>query len=224
MNMREYGLKEALNTALQESLAWKGYKKYPKSMNSNRSAYFCHQVGLQLNEVFERRFPEQPLTRRQIKFDHNDNKKAGEWLLDIVWCEKIQPDPMSKSRHPSKIYGAVECESNTSAKEFFKDFSKLVHVRSKIKLYLAGVNHTTKEGMKNYIRIRKDQTTQFLNDTGVSSELDEWYLAFWPSPMYNRDDSRDDDRYSLWDKLDIYPHLNKIRVFSQGQCGQFVSV
>lgn len=217
MNMREYGLKEALNAALQESLAWKGYEKHGNSMNSYRSAYFCHQVGIHLNEVFARRFPEQSLKRRQIQFNDDNEKKPGEWLLDIVWTEDKPVEPRLKCKWPLKIYGAVECESSTSAREFFKDFTKLVHVRSRIKLYLAGLNHKTKEGMDNYIRKRTCQTAQFLCDTGVSSETKEWYLAFWPSPMGNAN-------HSLWDDLNMHPHLNKVQVFSQSQCGKFVSV
>ena len=207
VDIRELGLRDALSKALVESLAWRGYEKHPKSKNSYRSAYFCHQVGLHLHGVFKSRFPGQSLERRQIEFSDTDEKRPGEWLLDIVWCEETCADPASKSKFPSKIYGALECESSTNGKEFFTDFAKLVHVRSSIKLYLAGVNHKREGKMTEYIYMRVEQAARFLGNTGVSCETEEWYLAFWPSPMGNV--SR-----SLWDELDKYPHLNAIHAFA----------
>ena len=100
MNIREQRLRDALSKALEESLAWKGYQKHPNSKNSYRSAYFCYQVGLHLDDVFEARFPGRSLKRRQIEFSRDDEKKPGEWLLDIVWCEETCADSASKSKHP----------------------------------------------------------------------------------------------------------------------------
>ena len=216
MSIREQGLRDALSNALVESLAWKAYEKYPKSKNSYRSAYFCYQVGLHLDGAFASRFPGRSLKRRQIEFSGDDEKRPGEWLLDIVWCEETCADPASESKFLSKIVGALECESSTNAKEFFTDFAKLVHVRSSIKIYLAGVNHKRERNMTNYISLRTGQATQFLGNTGVCSETEERYLAFWPSPM--GDVSR-----SLWDELDKYPHLNAIQAFVLER-GDFVAI
>jgi len=207
MSIREHGLRDALSKALVESLTWKGYEKHPKSKNSHRSAYFCYQVGFQLDGAFVSCFPGRLLKRRQINFSGDDEKIPGEWLLDIVWSEEACPDLVSKSTFPSKIYGALECESSTNATEFFADFTKLVHVRSTIKLYLAGVNQKRQGKMTDYINMRRRQAAQFLFNTGVSSEPEEWYLAFWPSPL-------GDANRSLWDELDEYPHLNEIQVFA----------
>ena len=129
-----------MNRALEESRAWRGYENYPKSMNSYRSAYFCYQAGEQLDDAFKRHFPARCLQRKLIGFDGEHKKTPGEWLLDIVWCEETRPDARSASSCPSKIYGALECESSTSTKAFFTDFAKLVHVRSRIKIFLAGVD------------------------------------------------------------------------------------
>ena len=215
MDIRELGLRDALSKALVESLAWKGYEKHPKAKNSYRSAYFCHQVGLHLHGVFKSRFPGQSLERRQIKFSDADEKRSGEWLIDIVWCEEDSFDSKYKSiKCPSKIYGALECESSTSGKEFFTDFAKLVHVRGRIKLYLAGVNQGKKEAMTKYICRRTEETAQFLRSTVVSSETEEWYLVFWPSPM-------GDASCSLWDQLHKYPHLNAIQAFALDDSGVF---
>ena len=216
MSIREHGLRDALSNALVESLAWKGYEKHPKSKNSYRSAYFCYRVGFHPDGAFASRFSGQSLKRRQIEFSGDDEKIPGEWLLDIVWSEEVCPDSASKSTFPSKIYGALECESSTKASEFFTDFTKLVHVRSSIKLYLAGVNHKRQGKMTDYIRMRRSQAAQFLANTGGSSETEEWYLAFWPSPM--GDASR-----SLWDELDEYPHLKVIQAFALEPSG-FVAI
>ena len=216
MSIRESGLTDALSKALVESLAWKGYEKHPESKNSYRSAFFCYRVGFHLDGAFASRFPGRSLKRRQIEFSGGEEKIPGEWLLDIVWSEENCPDPASNSTFPSKIYGALECESSTKAREFFKDFAKLVHVRSTIKLYLAGVNHKRQGNMANYICMRRRQAAHFLANTGVSSETEEWYLAFWPSPMGNA-------RRSLWDEMNEYPHLNKIRAFALEPSG-FVAI
>ena len=205
-----------MSKALVESLAWKAYEKYPTAKNSYRSAYFCYRVGLNLDDAFAPRFPEQSLKRLQIEFNDEDEKRSGEWLLDIVWCEETCADPPSNFKYPSKIYGALECESSTRTKEFFTDFAKLVHLRSSIKIYLAGVNHKRNSRMTRYIDMRRRQTAQFLANTGVSSETEEWYLAFWPSPM--GDVSR-----SLWDDLEKYPHLNAIHAFTLER-GTFVAI
>ena len=205
-----------MNTALDESLVWDGYEKYPNSKNSYRSAYFCYRVGENLDRVFESRFPEQRLKRLQIEFNDDDEKVSGEWLLDVVWCEETSAERPSNFKYPSKIYGALESESSTRTKEFFTDFAKLVHVRSRIKIFLAGVHHKHKRRMINYIDMRKRQAAQFLGDTGVSTETTEWYLAFWPSPM-------GDVGRSLWDDLEEYPHLNRIHAFMLKR-GSFVAI
>lgn len=206
--MMEQEFTGALKQALLKSLDWIGHKKHCKSMNSYRSAYFCYQAGLQLDKLMKNRFPAQCLKWKQIKFDRKDEKIPGEWLLDGVWCEETQPDQASKSKCPSKIYCALECESNTSAEAFFEDFAKLVHMRSKIKVFLAGVNQGTKDGMKHYIDKRTKQAAQFLVNTGVGAETEEWYLAFWPSPAGDAAD------HSVWDDLDENHHLNATHAFS----------
>ena len=205
-----------MSNALAESLAWKGYEKYPKSENSCRSAYFCYRIGLNLDRVFKSCFPEQSLKRLQIEFNDEDEKTPGEWLLDIVWCEKTCADLPSNFKCPSKIYGALECESNTKTKEFFTDFAKLVHVRSSTKIFLAGVIQKDKSRMRKYIEMRRRQAAQFLANSGVSSETEEWYLAFWPSPA-------GDVSSSLWDDLETYPHLNGIYAFALER-GSFVAI
>ena len=69
--------------------------------------------------------------RKQIKFNENHERVPGEWLLDIVWCDEVQPVRSSEFKHASKIFAALECGSSKSAKGFFEDFAKLVHVHSK---------------------------------------------------------------------------------------------
>ena len=204
-----------MRKALDVSVAWHGYMNHPKSKNSYRSAYFCYRVGLNFDCAFENRFPAQSLKRLQIEFNDKDEKKSGEWLLDIVWCEETCADPPSNFNYPSRIYGALECESSTRTKEFFTDFSKLVQVRSSIKIFLAGVNQKDKNRMTKYIDMRRRQAAQFLTSTRDSSRTKEWYLVFWPSPMGNV-------CRSLWDDLESYPHLNAIHAFTLER-GSFVA-
>ena len=205
-------LSQELGQALNDSLKWTGYeKKPPDQRNSYRSAYFCYQVGRHLDSIIQCRFPGSPLQWIQVKFDEEDNKVRGEWLLDILWCEVTRPDPESQYNCPSKIYAALECESQTGGKDFFEDFAKLVHVRSNIKIYLAGLNQKREHMMIDYIdRRRRRQAADFIGKYGAGPETEEWYLAFWPSP-------------TLWDQFDKYPHLNAIRAYAL-EHGSFVAI
>lgn len=191
-----------LRAALECSVEWKGFEEHPKQPNAYRSAYFCYQVGEHLDSTIGKRFPGKSIERRQIRFVENDEKETGEWLLDILWCDEVQPDPKSKFTHPSKVYAAVECESSTYGKDFFEDFAKLVHVKSDIKIFLAGVDQVRETVMCDYIVRRKRQAAQFLSECSTDYGAQEWYLAFWPSPKDGK-----------WESLDSYSHLNEVRVF-----------
>lgn len=196
MNKEEFkkAITKNLNKALENSL------KQKLSNNPNRSAYFCFQVGKQLSKSIAVRYSEEQINRRQIKFDENNERVSGEWLLDILWCAELQPDCKSVSKHPSKIYAALECESSTSGEHFFEDFAKLVHVQSDIKIFLAGMDQVTPDGMRDYIANRTNQAAQFLENCAIDPDSQEWYLAFWPSPAKN-----------LWESLPN--HLNRVYVF-----------
>lgn len=209
-------LSQTLGKALNDSLKWTGYEKYVQR-NAYRSAYFCYQVGRHLDSIIQCRFPGSPLKWTQVKFDEEDNKISGEWLLDILWCEETRVDPDSQYQCPSKIYAALECESKAKTKEFFEDFAKLVHVRSNIKIYLAGVNQRQSEHtMIDYINRRRNQAADFIDKFGAGSEIEEWYLVFWPSP--ERGASR-----SLRDEFDKYPYLNAIHAYTL-EHGSFVAI
>lgn len=204
MNRQEFkkAISMDLNAAKDCSRKWKGYPKHPEQLNAYRSAYFCYQAGEHLDGSIARRFPGKQLERRQIEFDDNDEKTPGEWLLDILWCDTVLPDPRSKSELPSKIYVALECESSTSGKGFFEDFAKLVHVNSDIKIFAAGVDQIREPVMSRHVEKRKREAAQFLTNWAQDLDNEEWYLAFWPSPKDGRRDV-----------LDSYPHLDKVRVF-----------
>lgn len=162
---------------------------------------FATRLGELLTGSIERRFPREHIERRQIKFDSH-KKEPEEWLLDILWCNEVQPDCKSASKHPSKICAALECESSTSGKGFFEDFATLIHVHSDIKLFLAGVNQVRKSVMCNYISKRKREAAQFLSNWARDLEAEEWYLAFWPSPKDGK-----------WKILPNHRHLQRVYVF-----------
>lgn len=58
--------------------------------------------------------------------------------------------------------------------------------------------------MKEYIELRTRQAADFIAKTGIGSETEEWYLAFWPSP-------KGDVSRSLWDELDTRPNLDHLK-------------
>lgn len=214
--MNEQDFKKALNlslkAALECSLKWNGFKNHPKQPNAYRSQYFCYQVGKHLDSSIKKRFPQESLVRKLITFDENHEKVTGEWLLDVLWCDDVQPVRSSKFKHASKIFVALECESSTSPKSFFEDFAKLVHVYSDIKIFLAGVDQIREPFKWKYIERRTTEAAQFLNQWARDLDREEWYLAFWPSPKDGR-----------WDCLEKYPHLRQIVVFDLRD-GTFVEI
>lgn len=127
-----------------------------------------------------------------------------------MWCEQTRLDSRSNFRCPSKIYGALQCESSTGAKAFFTDFAKLAHVRSRIKIFLAGIDQEREQKMKEYIDLRTRQAADLVVETGLGSGTEAWYLAFWPSPKGSA-------THSLWDRLGNNPgldHRAKIHVYA----------
>ena len=204
-------LHRQLTLALEVSVAWSGHAKHPKAANAYRSAYFCYQAGCLLDQAICDLCAPSPIKKRQICFDEHDEKIPGEWLLDIVWTEDYEPNGDFKCAIPKKVCCAVECESNTSINEFFVDFAKLVNVISPIKIFLAGLNHTTSEKAYAYQKMRLEQAAKYISASKPVSEDTEWYVGFWPSP-------KSKECVSLWDSFREYPHLNAIYLYRFVDC------
>ena len=197
----KHSLYESVRKALQKSRRWPHGQS-----NKDRSEYFCYQVGEMLHPAIAGDYED--VERNQITFDKDKGTRVkGEWLLDIVWSRKFQPDQRSSTKQPWIILAALECESNKGGKQFFEDFAKLVNIRSDIKIFLAGLDHKTPKGMNDYIEKRMKQAAKYLSKAGVLNSNENWYLAFWPSPLKV-------DGESLWDQLDKYKHLKQVQVFA----------
>ena len=211
--MEEQSLLRELEGALNTSLKFAEDDTLSGNVNTRnsiRSSYFCDKVGENLSGTSDLR----DYCRRQITVTQHGNKKAGEWLLDALWCKNSNVwEAKSEWVFPVFIRAALECESNVSEKDFFIDFSKLVHIRSDIKIFLGGVNQRTVSGLCEYIQKRKTQAEKFIMESRMEIESTEWFLAFWPSPEKIRNSSY----HSLWDELLECPnrlgHLRRIYVF-----------
>lgn len=181
-------------------------------MNADRSAIFCATTAEELHDVVSDLFPNSRLGHpRHIGWDENSHqRKPGEWLLDVVWSEDIQPDARMSTVVPANVRCAIECESSTNGDEFFLDFSKLINTHSDMKVFLGGLNQLTPKGAREYMQLRCNQAEQFIQDSRDNKRTTEWLLAFWPSPKKDEQSGT-----SLWQRLSTarFAHLNRIYLF-----------
>ena len=204
---------EKLEEALRESLSFSGYSKQsenPAVQNSLRSSYFCYKVVEKLSDTPDLN----GFCPKTIKVDKEGVKTAGEWLLDAVWCKGSKVwQAESKRIFPTFIRAALECESDTSERDFFIDFAKLTHIRSDIKIFLGGVNQKSRDNLLKYIEKRREQAGKFITECRENLESTEWFLAFWPSPGKLKNSQYN----SLWDELgkrsDDTSHLSSIYAY-----------
>ena len=191
---------DALWKALEASRDWARGREVS---NATRSARFCSDVFGKLDPLLYGA----ALTRRYISVDDHGKKSPGEWLLDGTWTEDVRPDDRMPRGVPARIRCAIECESNTSGLDYFTDFSKLLSISADIKLFLAGLNQRTKTGACNYIDLRVQQSSAMVDRYDQTSP-DDWYLAFWPSPLAV-------DGQSLWELIDDgeIAHLHNVVLY-----------
>ena len=125
----------------------------------------------------------------------------------------LKPDKKYECAVPKRICCSIECESNTSVREFFWDFAKLVNVKSLIKIYLAGINQKTFNGATEYQQKRLEQAQKYISVSEDGAEDTDWYIAFWPSPKSEAGESRSNQDKSMWNFFHKYPHLNSIYLY-----------
>ena len=205
MLLNPHEVHRALKEALFHSRTWAA--KSEKS-NSIRSSRFLSDVCTSLDEIVRAAFPGLKLHLRHISVDEYGIRHAGEWLLDAVWTHDEPPCKGWSRSFPVRVCCALECESSTNTSEFYKDFDKLLVIHSDIKIFLAGLNHRTENGALDYRRDRVRQTENVLRNARIQGLSEEWYLAFWPSPLGVKGQS-------LWDHLDSgkYSYLSEISLY-----------
>jgi hypothetical protein len=164
---------------------------------------FCTQIGQNLDHFYSG----EGVTRRQIIVKGDGERTAGEWLLDIAWTESwISKTVPLKSQRPGLLRCAVECESSTAGREFFKDFAKLVNIRSKAKIFLGGLNQVKPSAAESYRELRVREAGEFVREIDGDDSPTDWYIGFWPSPAGTLNTS-------LWDRLAEFPHLSRGYVY-----------
>lgn len=195
MKLNPQEVHAALSQALSASREWASGKL--EISNSTRSARFASDVCIHLNRLVGNAFSSPSLQPRYIRVDDAGKRHPGEWLLDGVWTENAQPKLAKRKgkNSPVRIRCAIECESSTDGYEYHIDLAKLLVVSSDIKLFLAGLNQRTEDGVENYVNTRIYQTEQVLKQARSGDLSTDWYLGFWPSPLKV-------EGKSLWEHLD----------------------
>lgn len=205
MKLNSQLLHALINTSMRDSLAWVGGRTAEGHTvpNSLKSSMFCTQIGQNLDHFYSG----EGVVKRQIIVNGDGERTAGEWLLDIAWTEGwISKTAVLKVHRPGLLRCAVECESSTAGREFFKDFAKLVNIRSRTKIFLGGLNQITSSAAEAYRERRVDEAGEFVRELEGAESSTDWYIGFWPSPAGTLDTS-------LWDRLDEYPHLSRGYVY-----------
>ena len=149
-----------------------------KKNNSLRSTCFVEKVGEELIKYYDRdkfRCYCQHFNKETI------GKTSGEWMLDLVICE-FHPFNEAGITHEfrANIEWAVESEFNTSLKEFLEDFTKLLNICSKNKLYLNGYRSKSPESYSKYVQRRIETAADLIKKYNKGGNF---YLGFWPSPQ-----------------------------------------
>ena len=175
-------------------------ENYRKSAASRLSSKFVSEVA---NVIHASIFPDRNL--QVIGVNDDGGKLPGEWLLDACITEDTDG-------FKDRVIFAMESESDTSKREFDRDFAKLVHVNAATKLYLNGLNQLTNDGVETYIKDRIEYAEEVLRRTRSSGQ---WFIAFWPSPGKLRRTET-----SAWQCLPS--HLAEVRLFEFR--GKFVEV
>lgn len=205
MKLNSQLLHTVINASMRDSLAWVEARAAEGHTvpNSLKSSMFCTQIGQNLDHFYEGK----GVTRRQIIVQGNGERTAGEWLLDIAWTEGwISKTVPLKSQRPGLIRCAVECESSTAGREFFKDFAKLVNIKSEVKIFLGGLNQVTPAAAERYRNERVLEAGEFVREIEGDNPPSDWYIGFWPSPAGTLNTS-------LWDRLAKIPHLTTVYVY-----------
>ena len=196
---------QKLNNALTHSMDWCMPEDASRQVsNALRSSHFCFTAGeciRQLTTASGR--------LRHMRFNGTDIKREpGEWLLDAVVAE-CHIDSKGSEGVVSKIHVAMECESSTALKEFFTDFSKLLHIKSDTKIYMQGLNQRDEPSARSFIAKRLEMAAKYVREIDSAPT---WYFGFWPSPLAL--DIEADDR-SLWAELKRgkHEHLRRIKLY-----------
>jgi hypothetical protein len=210
MDLQARTLYEAISGALRDSRDWVGQrrKRNHEVSNSLKSSMFCTKVGERLDTHVGT-----DATRRQIVVTESGKREPGEWLLDIVWTEdEARTVRGSSSSMPRRIRCALECESSTNGQEFFKDFAKLLNIRSRTKIFLGGLTQGKLITAKSYMDRRLAEAARYIRECEGNCKDTDWYIGFWPSPKGGQ-------KTSLWDSLDqpTHSHLAIAYVFQYDQ-------
>ena len=153
-------------------------------------------------------------------------KDSGEWLLDAIIAEKVVIPEKIKGKKDSQhefntnLEWAIESEYNTSLKEFLADFSKLLVINSKNKLYLNGYASLNLNSFKLYRDNRLERAAHLVKD--YNSNKGEFYFAFWPNPQKKKF-PRSNMYDSFWAIIDTPEHhglleaITEVYKFSNGE-------
>ena len=118
-------------------------------------------------------------------------------MLDIAIVSKVTVSTNYKKRTAQiidKIIWAIESEFSTGINDFSVDFAKLLHIKSKSYLYIAGLNQVQKVSRKNYIEAQTQLAKELVKQHQIS---EPFYIVFVPTP------GRSKQYTSIWDGFEL---------------------
>ncbi len=158
--------------------------------NKLKSSIFVYMLSEEFRNLYGRKYK-----INVVGYDEKSRKRTpGEWMLDIAITDvtiiEDSDKKISKGSISYKMIWAIESELNSGIKAFADDFGKLLCVKSENYLFLNGLNQKTEKGRLKYIKRRTATILEMKKDLNIV--LNNYYLAFFPSPAKNNGES-------LWD-------------------------
>ncbi|MCK5813474.1 MAG: hypothetical protein KAH03_04415 [Cocleimonas sp.] len=166
------------------------------SSNAKRSSYFVSELSGAFYSLTKQEAL-QGVTELVQKTESSGKKASGEWLLDIAIVSKVVASTGYKNRSTQivdKIIWAIESEFSTNLGEFCKDFSKLLHIKSKAYLYVAGLNQTQIKSREDYIEAQTQLAIELVKQHQIT---EPFYMVFVPTP------GQSGQYASLWDSFEL---------------------
>lgn len=194
------------------SKSYKRAQKFDNSVdkiNSMKSAAFVEQLGL----MFQSKYPDLYVLSQTVE-KYGRRKYPGEWLFDIVVCNKhnISEEGINKKYNYS-LEWVVESEYKNTLEETLKDFSKLLVVKSRNLLYMNGYSSLDKKSFEKNIKKRLSTIERILSKADDFGNL---YYCFWPSPEKKGDTSFWENDYERLENIfKLFKYSNESNSFEE---------
>lgn len=168
-------LKEIMSTAIKQAvLEVMPIETSPGKYHNLLSKAFVASVGKELKRFYKP--PEFDHCFRDWNFEKQEGI-SGEWMLDVAIVRKRELNKYAKYIYEVSL--ALESELNPNSKAFTEDFSKLLVVNARCKVYINGVKRIKDASV--YINNRMNEIRTIMRKESVA---DKFFICFVSHPVF----------------------------------------